>query len=156
MIIDTIAEQLATGNSILLLGSGSKRRLLQAVAVAVPESLYFDELQPPKIQLIRIAKKLHKLDGLKEYDLYPEWDDVAYQIKRMDEEEIMDVVLPSLEGRILIFDNVEAATSRSIRKLLLSLLDAGIVMLIAGNDGHMGQKRRMGMIQAEGIMEIRT
>ena len=128
--MENIIQHLKTGNSVLLLGKGNKRKLLQAVGVALPKSIYFDELRSPKMQLVKIAKQLHRSEWLKTYVSYPDWRDVERELRRMDEDDLMEFLLPSLKGCTLIFDNIDTATSRAIRKLI-PLFDAGVTMLLA-------------------------
>ena len=144
-LIAEIKAELAKGRSVLATGTAGsgKSWLLGSVARELDNAWYFEKVDNRKAQLLDFAKRLHgeeqanpgSLTGeLEQYALLPDWEDISKKVARWGLNRLSAAVIPLLKNKIIVFDDVHRATEAKLRDVATPLLDAGVVLLLAGSD----------------------
>jgi hypothetical protein len=144
-----VLAELGRGRSVLVTGPAGAGRshLLKAVAGDLPRCIYVPQVGGAKKQLLLdLARRLFEDKQLEEYAYYADWDDVRKSLNRLPVGELADAISPALVGYMLAIDELDRATEKAIKEVVLPFVEAGITLLLAGDKSTQTKETRVNLV----------
>ena len=144
-----VMAELRQGRSVLVAGpAGSGRsHLLKAIAADAEKVLYVAQIGgAKKAVLLELARQLFQADCLTEYAYYADWEDVRKSLNRLPVGELTEAITPALVEYTLAIDELHRATEKAIKEIVIPLAEAGVTLLLAGDNGSRKKRERLNLV----------
>lgn len=99
-----------------------------------------------KTLLLDLGRRLFDDKRLEAFIYFDDWTDVKKRLNRCTVTELAEVIIPHLSAYTLAIDNLDLATEKAIREIVLPFFDSGARLLMAANDTTKVKRRRVELI----------